>query len=83
MDFKSFDSNPKNFPEFSLKIRKLSSGPPLGKLVASCLPTLAPEGAQTLPMNLLSDSMSTSIVLLPLLLYRTLQLSEVIFGKLF
>ena len=69
MDFRSDDSNPTNFCEFSFRILRLSSGFPLGKLTASYFPTLAPEGAQTLPRNFPSDSTSTSIVLLPLLLY--------------
>ena len=76
--FKSEESNPINFWEFCVKILRLSSGPPFGKLVASYLPTLAPDGAQTLPRNLLSDFMSTSIVLLPLLLNNTRPSIEVI-----
>ncbi len=47
-----------NFWEFSFKIVKLSSGFPLGKLTASYFPTLAPDGAQTLPTNPPSDSTS-------------------------
>ena len=71
-----------NFCEFCVSIFRLSSGPPLGKLVASYFPTLAPYGAQTLPRNLLSDFMSTSIVLLPRLLNNTRPSIEVILDKL-
>ena len=57
-----------NFFKFELSASRLFSGLLLGKLTASSFPTLAPEGAQTLPRCDLSDTMSTSIVLLPLLL---------------
>ena len=68
IDFKSFDSSSRNFVEFSFKIRRLSSGPPSGKLAASYFPTLAPDGAAVLPRYWLSEITSTSIVLVPLLL---------------
>ena len=64
-------------------IVRLCSGLPLGKLTASYFPTLAPDGAQTLPRYLLSVIMSISIVLLPRLLYRILPVNDVISGKLF
>ena len=68
MDLRSEDSRPINFEEFSFNTLRLSSGLPSGKLTASYFPTLAPDGAHTRPKNLLSEIMSTSIVLLPLLL---------------
>ena len=80
--FKSDESSPINFWEFCVSIFRLSSGPPFGKLTASYFPTLAPEGAHTLPRNLLSDFMSTSIVLLPRLLNNTRPSIEVILDKL-
>ena len=80
--FKSDESNPINFWELFVNILRLSSGPPFGKLTASYFPTLAPEGAQTLPRNLLSDVTSTSIVLLPLLLNKTRPSIEVILDNL-
>ena len=49
-------------------IAKLCSGLPSGKLTASYFPTLAPDGAQTLPRNLLSVIISISIVFVPRLL---------------
>ena len=81
--FKSLESIPINLSEFLFKIERLSSGPLFGKLTASNLPTLAPDGAQTLPRNFSSVVISTSIVLLPRLLYRTLPEIAVIFDNLF
>ena len=75
-------SNKSNL-KFPFKIERLSSGLLLGKLTASNLPTLAPDGAQTLPRNFSSVVISTSIVLLPLLLYRIRPEIAVIFDNLF
>ena len=72
-----------NFFKFELRTTKPFSGLLSGKLTASCFPTLAPEGAQTLPRYDLSETISISIVLLPLLLYSSLPFMEVIFGILF
>src|ERR671937_850110 len=71
---------PTNFSELSLRAASAFSALFSGKLWASNLPTDAPEGAHALPMNLLSVTTSTSMVLLPLLLKTILPRSEVIEG---
>ena len=58
-------------------------GPPSGKLTASYFPTLAPDGAAVLPRCWLSEVTSTSIVLVPLLLWIILPLIDEILANLF
>src|SRR5581483_4543231 len=68
---------PMNLDAWELSSERARSGLLSGKLCASSFPTLAPEGAHALPVNLPSDTTSISIVLLPLLLKTILPLTEV------
>tara|TARA_B100001167_G_scaffold133357_1_gene84031 strand:- start:139 stop:438 length:300 start_codon:yes stop_codon:yes gene_type:complete len=89
IDLRSLDSRPMNLLTLVVKTCSPCSGGLFdedvlfGKLVASCFPTLAPDGALTLLRNLLSEVKITSIVLFPLLLKMILPLIDVILGKLF
>jgi hypothetical protein len=80
IDFVSEASTPINLSAIELNVRRVNSGLLSIKLGTSWLPTLAPEGAQALPRNLLSVITSISIDFEPLLLKTILPFIDEIKG---